>query len=122
MTIVEEARWFACRSVIRWLDLPTDKESYEERITIWCATSSTEAIAMAEAESAKYAAANELEDLGFTQVYEMFTNPANGAEVFSLIRDSELQPDEYLDSFFDTGNERETHVTQPCCRSTADCL
>jgi len=33
-------------------------------------------------------------------------HPSSGAEVFSLVRDSELGTDEYLDSFFDTGTER----------------
>ena len=111
VTNLRKARWFGCRSIIRWPDLPTDKESYEERITIWRADSPTDAMALAEAESAKYAAANKLEDLGFTQVYEMITKAANGAEVFSLIRDSYLQPDEYLNSFIATGGEREGEVT-----------
>ena len=35
----------------------------------------------------------------------------SGAEVFSLARDSELASDEYLDSFFDTGTERQSSWT-----------
>ena len=31
----------------------------------------------------------------------------DGAEVFSLMRDSDLTPHEYLDHFFDTGDERQ---------------
>jgi len=31
-----------------------------------------------------------------------------GAEVFSLLRESDLEPDAYLDAFFDTGTERQT--------------
>jgi hypothetical protein len=116
VTDVGKERWFGCRSIVQWPGLPTEQESYEERITIWCATSFTEAIAMAEAESVEYAAANELEDLGITQVFEMSTKvkmpskAANGVEVFSLIRDSVLQPDEYLNAFFDTGSERQRDV------------
>jgi hypothetical protein len=36
--------------------------------------------------------------------------PGQGAEIFSLLRDSELEPDEYLDAFFDTGTEREASL------------
>lgn len=69
---------------------------------------------MAEAESVEYAAANMLVDLGFTQVYEMFTEATDGAEEFSLIRDSDLQPDDYLESFFATGGEHEGKVPWLC--------
>jgi hypothetical protein len=34
-----------------------------------------------------------------------FGEPADGAEIFSLMRDSDLAPEDYLDSFFDTGTE-----------------
>jgi hypothetical protein len=37
-------------------------------------------------------------------------HPAHGAEVFSLMRDSELAPDDYIDRFFDTGQERQASV------------
>ncbi|WGX98091.1 hypothetical protein [Nocardioides sp. L-11A] len=40
------------------------------------------------------------------QSYEMYDAPGEGAEVFSLMRSSELNPDDYLDTFFDTGDER----------------
>jgi hypothetical protein len=36
--------------------------------------------------------------------------PADGAEVFSLIRESELNPAEYLDSHFDTGLEHQQTI------------
>jgi|GEM_PF-5333624 len=35
-----------------------------------------------------------------------------GAEVFSLIRRSELSPDAYLDSFFSTGSELEQSIDE----------
>jgi hypothetical protein len=37
----------------------------------------------------------------------LFGEPVDGAEVFSLMRDSQLAPAEYLDAFFDTGSERQ---------------
>ena len=32
----------------------------------------------------------------------------HGAEVFSLLRESSLQPGDYLEAFFDTGAERQS--------------
>lgn len=55
--------------------------------------------------------------LDLFQIYWMFDEPTqrpgvvstlHGAEVFSLIRESELDPPEYLRSFFDTGLELES--------------
>ena len=47
----------------------------------------------------------------FTQAYEMADDPREqGAEVFSLIRDSNLPAAEYIDSFFATGEEYEGAV------------
>jgi hypothetical protein len=37
----------------------------------------------------------------------LYNPPSDGAEVFSLIRDSQLSPDDYLNTFFDTGSERQ---------------
>ena len=44
--------------------------------------------------------------LDFAQGYLLSDHPAQpGAEVFSLYRDSDLTPDEYLNTYFDTGDE-----------------
>jgi len=67
---------------------------YEERVTIWQAESHAAAIAQAEAEAETYVA-----DINGEYV-------ADGAEVFSLMRDSDLKPSAYLNHFFDTGRER----------------
>ena len=46
------------------------------------------------------------EYLGLAQSHALFdTRGHEGAEVFSLIRDSTRDPESYLDAFFDTGNE-----------------
>ncbi|MGH2943305.1 MAG: hypothetical protein ACRDLN_11105 [Solirubrobacteraceae bacterium] len=41
------------------------------------------------------------------QVPGSFVYEAHGAEVFSLMRDSVLEPADYVDRFFDTGDERQ---------------
>ncbi|MBO2451411.1 hypothetical protein J4573_30275 [Actinomadura barringtoniae] len=85
------------------------EQSYEERVTVWRAGSLDEAIARAEGEAAEYAAAVGVEYLAFAQAYWIGGEEAlgEGAEVFSLVRDSELGADAYLSRFFDTGAERQ---------------
>ena len=103
--------WYAVRCVFRsaWMEssegLPPDEHLYEERVTLWQASSPEEAIALAEAEAAEFADDDD-EYLGLAQPFKLFDDLVNGAEVFSLMRSSRLEPDEYLDTFFDTGDER----------------
>lgn len=62
---------------------------------------------LAEAEAGEYATDVAGEYLGLAQVYSPADEPRHGAELFSLLRDSPLQPAAYLDAFFDTGDERQ---------------
>jgi hypothetical protein len=91
--------WFAVRHVIA-----TDG-AFEERITLWRAGSAEDAISRAEDEVAEYTEAVGGRPLDLLQSYQLADEPADGAEVFSLIRRSDLEPGAYLDSFFDTGQE-----------------
>ena len=107
-----EPSWYAVRCVFRsaWTveehaETP-DEQLYEERITLWQATSVEEAIALAEGEALEYAG-DEDEYLEIAQAYQLYEGPAQGVEVFSLMRSSDLEPDAYLDAFFDTGAERQ---------------
>src|SRR3979490_228378 len=90
--------WFAVRHVIK------NEDAYEERITLWRAASFQDAIARAEAEAATYAWEG-TEPLRLYQAYQLAGAPADGGEVFSLIRRSGLPANAYLDSFFSTGSE-----------------
>jgi hypothetical protein len=86
---------------------------YEERITLWLAASAEDAIERAEAEALEYAGSiAESPDsyLGIAQSYRLVDAPGDGAEVFSLMRSSALEPTEYLDTFFSTGTERQRTV------------
>jgi hypothetical protein len=95
--------WFAVRHVIE------HDGSFEERITLWEASSEDDAIARAEEEAAEYASllggGNNALDL--FQSYRLPEPPGDGQEVFSLIRQSALPAKKYLDSFFSTGSEFE---------------
>ena len=108
--------------------------TYEERVTLWEAESMDGAFTKAEAEAANYAS-EILRDgkvLGLFQCYQLpeheyesaaavlaengkampppgifLSTP--GSELFSLIRDSDLSPEKYIDRFFDTGTEYQSH-------------
>jgi hypothetical protein len=100
-----QGAWFSVRCLFRIG--AQEPATYEERITLWHASSPVEAVTLAEAEAGEYAADVAGAYLGLAQVYSMSDEPAHGAELFSLLRDSELQPDAYLDAFFDVGDERQ---------------
>ena len=99
---MEKLPWFGVRCVFRssnWL--------YEERVTIWQGDDFDHAIQLAEEEAIVYAGNAASMFLGFAQAFKMTDPPDGGVEVFSLMRESKLEPDEYLTRFFDTGSERE---------------
>jgi hypothetical protein len=90
-----------------------EASSYEERLTLWQADNLDEAIVLAEGEARQYATTLDVEYLGLAQAYSLSGSPASGTEVYSLIRESDLGPDDYLDQFFDTGRERQSHWDEP---------
>lgn len=108
----DNTSWFAVRCVFATGWLPRDEATpiYEERITLWRASSAEEAIERAEIEALEYAGGiDESPDtyLGLAQSYRLVDPPGDGAEVFSLMRESSLAPDDYLGAFFSTGTERQ---------------
>ena len=99
-----KAGWFGVRCIFEVAE--GTPKSYEERITVWRADSDDHAIEMAEEEAAEYASAIDATYLGIAQSYWIVGNEVSqGTEVFSLIRDSDLDPATYVDTFFDTGTE-----------------
>ena len=100
-------RWYAVRSLFQLTD--EGGSGYEERITLWQAGSSEQALENARAEAEEYAEFAGLSYLtGFAQAYPLADSPPrDGAEVFSLIRDSALPPKPYVERFFSTGQERQ---------------
>src|SRR5882762_8972194 len=103
---------FSVRCIFRWEPRADQrrKHLYEERITLWVASDIDEAIALAEEEARTYASGGD-EYLGYCQAYALFESiEKSGVEVFSLLRESDLDPKEYVDAFFDTGEEHERTV------------
>ncbi|MDQ1663582.1 MAG: hypothetical protein QOJ68_3562 [Blastococcus sp.] len=117
MDAEEQTSWYAVRSVFRAQttaefapdDLADGESAYEERITLWQATTFDEAIDLAEAEAIEYAEFMGVEYLAdFGQAYNVAdVPPRNGTEIFSLTRYSPLPPEPYIETFFDTGRERQ---------------
>ncbi|MFH1302785.1 MAG: hypothetical protein ABIK07_17115 [Planctomycetota bacterium] len=100
-----DLRWYAVRSIWRHVAPASSqkKYTYEERIVLFLAIDEDDAIAKAEGEAKSY----DGECTGYFMCYEMDDGPlGTGHELFSLMRDSDLSPDEYLNNFHDTGNER----------------
>ena len=103
--------WFSVRCIFRF-EIADLVHTYEERITIWLASTADEAIEMAEAEALSYAIDVECVYCGLAQLYCLSDALENGAEVFSLMRNSDLNTNDYLNTFFDTGSERQLEISQ----------
>ena len=107
----DDMAWFAVRCLFRSPDEHRDGVgAYEERITVWRVPSFEEAIARAEAEADEYVellVEMGIERCDLCQVFKLGIDGAigDGDEVYSLIRDSDLAPDDYIDHFFDSGTE-----------------
>ena len=99
--------WFGVRCIFRFDPAEHgDASLFEERITVWEADSFDEAIEQAEREAEDYIAGLGTY-LGLAQAYELVETPSHGREVFSLMRESFLADDDYLEAFFTTGAEAE---------------
>ncbi len=97
-----EQHWYAVRCVFAF------DGYYEERITLWSTANPEDVIAKAENEATDYADPLDARFTGLSQSYWLADTPGEeGAEIFSLMRDSQLEPDDYLGRFFDTGAERQ---------------
>lgn len=113
MTTSTRCGSFSVRCIFRWEPRLEQERKflYEERITLWQAEDIDAAVELAEREARQYAEENEVEYLEYWQAYDLLGKvDANAVEVFSLLRESDLEPAEYLDVFFDTGLERQRRV------------
>lgn len=105
---------FGVRSVILWPRAADQRKKYvyEERITLWNATTFERALELAEREADEYASEMNItaKRCGLLQAYwlaDEFKLTKQGTEVYSLLRESDLAPKAYLKAFFDTGYEHE---------------
>jgi hypothetical protein len=78
-----------------------------KRVVLISASSPDEALAKAEKEAETYATNTVMTYLGYVNVFEPDRQKIeDGTEVYSLMRESELDGNTYIDKFFDTGAER----------------
>jgi hypothetical protein len=90
------------------------KHLYEERITIWKTSDFDQAIELAEKDAKIYAESIDAEYLELAQGFYLFDDiESSGKEIYSLLRESNLKPEKYLDRFFDTGFEHQREWKPP---------
>lgn len=98
--------WYGVRLIYRLTGM--SRLAYEERIVIVRAESDDDAIAKAEQYSKDYES-DTTEYVRYAMAFHIFDENGPclgpGTEVFSLIRQSDLDPNAYIDRFHDTGNE-----------------
>jgi hypothetical protein len=101
---MSEQQWFAVRQVFHHVD----RGLYEERITLWEASTFEQAHELARQEGEVYATGDDavVVPARWSEAFHLFDPPASGREVFSDMRESELDCDEYVRAFFNTGYER----------------
>ncbi len=103
-------KWHSVRCIFRHPKLEKSKEEflYEERILLWKASDLKQAVEMAENEAHQYKESKECIYIGLAQGYHTYIDkPESGSEIFSLMRDDDSPPEEYIDLFFDTGGEKQ---------------
>jgi hypothetical protein len=99
--MAREPVWFAVRCLVEHED-----GFFEERITLWWARSSDEAVAQAVEDSELYAGMADARHVGLVGVFCLPEDePRHGSEVFSAQRHSDLAAEDYIRTFFRTGNE-----------------
>lgn len=101
--------WYGAKCIFLHKDLGQGRSRvYEERVVLIKAKNIDRAIERAEKEARKYA--NDMDGcsyVGFVDVFHLFDSKLkSGTEVYSLMRDSKLGKNKYLDRFYDTGKER----------------
>lgn len=108
---MSEKSWYGVKLIYQLTGFA--ESAFEERVVIVRASQFDEAIARAEAMSFDYES-TEVVYLGYAMAChiadESGPSLGEGAEVFSLIRTSNLSPERYLDHFHDTGAERARHA------------
>lgn len=101
--------WYAVKCLFLHHDLKSrnGKNNFEERILLVKATSFDEAIEKAEKEALEYCGyLNDVEYLNFCNAYHIAESKIlDLTEIYSLITTSDLDKNEYIKKYYDTGGE-----------------
>jgi hypothetical protein len=101
--------WIAVRCLFSHPNRKSDSEKnlYEERITLWRASSFREAYTLAEAEALTYAESDECIFVRATDAFHLFDGVvSNGSEIWSIMRGSGMGAEQYANTFCSTPSDR----------------
>lgn len=109
---MDDEPWYSARCIFHHRATATRPAYYEERIVLLRADDFDHALRRAEDDARAYAALLDgVEYVEHLDVYHLFESSIGDVtEVFSLIRESRLEPEAYISRFFDTGSERSRSV------------
>jgi len=110
---MKDDAWFAAKCIFKHAGVRVSEKKaslYEERIVLVRAHDEQAAIVSAEREAIDYVGYLEgVEFLRYTMVFRLFEEKIeNFTELFSVMRESPLSSDEYIDRHYDTDSERTT--------------
>lgn len=107
---MEEKVWYGAKTLyqVQTNTVESPKKLYEERVVILKASSLDNAIVEAEKEARQYASDDSgITYLEYVNVFKLISQEIRDkTEVFSLMRESRLGANKYIDRYFNTGNER----------------
>src|SRR5688572_13907625 len=104
--------WFAVKCLFSHPSRADDSERflYEERTTLWQASSFKEAFALAEVEAAEYARTSTCTFVRATDSFHLFEESVgHGSEIWSQMRGSGMEPELYAETFCATPRDRIGH-------------
>ena len=106
---MNQSSWYGAKCIFehKGLAQADNKTIYEERIVLIRAVGFDDAIRLGEAEAESYAAETDgVRYVGFINVFQIFDHEMKeGAEVYSIMRESGLPVREFLDHYYDDGTE-----------------
>jgi hypothetical protein len=103
----DTGRWFSVQTHVRIAPgavLPERGQTYEERVTLWNATDAATAAQRGREEAESYAGEHGYEMVDSIVAYELFDVPDSGAEVWSYVRESSLDPAAYIGRYVTEGD------------------
>ena len=101
--------WYGAKCIFLHTDLKSKNgRVYEERVVLIKAENADQAVERAEEKAKEYASSLDVcSYLGFVDVFHIYGESIeDGTEIYSLMRDSKLGKNKYLNRFYDTGKER----------------
>lgn len=108
---MENKEWYGAKMIFKHIGVSNcvKKNLYEERIILVQAVSFNDAIKEAELEATEYISYDDsTKYLEFVNVFKLDEEDkiGNRTEVYSIMRESDLESNDYLDKFYDTGFEK----------------